>query len=164
LLKKILPALLAIPLLTAGAWLGSAADAANQAPAFALKSATDGKVMKLADLKGKVVIVDFWATWCPPCRAEIPDFVALQKQYGAKGLQIVGVSVDKGGTDGVVKFMKENHINYPILMSDPSAEAAYGGIRAIPTTFLIDRKGNMVHKFIGGTEKAAFEKEIKAVL
>jgi cytochrome c biogenesis protein CcmG/thiol:disulfide interchange protein DsbE len=165
LLKKIVPALLAIPLLTAGAWLGNnAADAANQAPAFALKSASDGKVMKLSDLKGKVVVVDFWATWCPPCRAEIPDFVALQKQYGPKGLQIVGVSVDKGGTDGVVKFMKENHINYPILMSDSATEAAYGGIRAIPTTFLIDKKGNLVHKFIGATEKADFEKQIKAVL
>jgi len=162
--KTLLPLLLAIPLLSAGAWLGNAADAANQAPGFALKSATDGKALKLSDLKGKVVLVDFWATWCPPCREEIPDFVSLQKQYGPKGLQIVGLSVDKGGTDGVVKFIKDNHINYPVLMSDDATMTAYGGIRAIPTTFLIDRKGNMVHKFIGGTEKAVFEKEIKAVL
>ncbi|MDB5097947.1 MAG: alkyl hydroperoxide reductase [Cyanobacteria bacterium RYN_339] len=144
--------------------MGNSADAANQAPAFALKSATDGKVQKLSDLKGKVVVVDFWATWCPPCRAEIPDFVALQKQYGPKGLQIVGVSVDKGGTAEVVKFMKANSINYPILMSDGATESAYGGIRAIPTTFLIDKKGNVAHKFIGGTARDVFEKEIKALL
>jgi cytochrome c biogenesis protein CcmG/thiol:disulfide interchange protein DsbE len=163
-MKKLLPILLAAPLLAAGLVLAPNASAADKAPDYALKAASDGKVQKLADLKGKVVLLDFWATWCPPCREEIPDFVSLQKQYGKQGLQVVGISVDKGGTEGVVKFMDENKINYPILMSEGATEKAYGGIRAIPTTFLIDRKGNIVKKYIGGTSKETFEKDLKALL
>jgi thiol-disulfide isomerase/thioredoxin len=165
-MKKLLPMLVVTPVVALALFLGhgQVANAAEKAPAFALKSATDGKTHSLEEFKGKVRIVDYWATWCPPCRAEIPDFVSLQKQYGAKGLQVIGVSVDKGGTPGVVQFMKENHINYPIVMSESAIESAYGGIRAIPTTFLIDRQGTIVKKYVGGIERAQFEKDLKALL
>ncbi len=154
---KATPIAVATPKPAAHAILGPAAD-------FTLKTADGAKPVKLSDYKGKVRIVDFWATWCPPCRGEIPDFVALQKQYGAKGLQVIGVSMDRGGPEIVTKFMQENGMNYVSLMSESSVEAAYGGIRAIPSTFLVDRDGNIVKKYVGGQEKATFENDLKALL
>ena len=136
---------------------------ADPAPAWDLKS-LDGKSVKLSDFKGKVVILDFWATWCPPCRAEIPNFVDLQKQYGKKGLQVVGVSLDQGPVDGVVSFAKAQNINYPIVMGDDDVAQKYGGVQAIPTTFIIDPKGNIVQKHVGFTDKDEFEAEIKKLL
>lgn len=164
--KQLFTALTALPLVIAGlaAVHGQPALAADKAADFKLEGANDKFKHSLADYKGKVRILDFWATWCPPCRGEIPDFVSLQKQYGPKGLQIIGVSVDKGGKPGVAKFMADNKMNYPVFMSDSDTESAYGGIRAIPTTFLIDRQGNIVKKYIGGTDRATFEKDIKALL
>lgn len=134
------------------------------APDFALKSAKDGKTVKLSDYKGKVRIVDFWATWCPPCRGEIPHFVSLQKQFGKKGLQVIGLSVDREGPEVVNKFAKEQGINYVSLMADEKVIGDYGGIRGIPTTFVIDRDGNIVKKYVGGTDEAVFEKDIKDLL
>ena len=136
---------------------------ADPAPAWELKN-LDGKSVKLSDFKGKVVILDFWATWCPPCRAEIPNFVALQKQYGDKGLQVVGISLDQGGVNPVAAFAKGQGINYPIVMGDEDVAHQYGDIQGIPTTFVIDPKGNIVEKHVGFTEKTAFEDEIKKLL
>ncbi|MBC7542371.1 MAG: TlpA family protein disulfide reductase [Candidatus Sericytochromatia bacterium] len=147
--------------------MAAPALAADPKPAanFSLPNADGGKPIKLSDYKGKVVILDFWATWCPPCRQEIPDFVSLQKQYGAKGLQIVGIALDQEGADVVKPFAKENHINYPIALDTKSSvPALYGGVRGIPTTFVIDRKGNIVKKFVGAESRAKFEAEIKALL
>jgi thiol-disulfide isomerase/thioredoxin len=140
------------------------ATEAKMAPDFALAQASDGKSVKLSDFKGKVIILDFWATWCPPCREEIPGFIALQKKYKSKGLEIIGVSVDRGGAKVVDDFGKEQGINYTSLMAGPDTAEAYGGIRGIPTTFVIDRKGRIVNKFIGGHDMSVFEKEIKALL
>ena len=136
----------------------------SKANDFALKRSSDGKAMKLSDMKGKVRLVDFWATWCPPCREEIPGFISLQKKYQAKGLEIIGVSVDRGGPAVVNAFVKENGINYTSLMSDAATETAYGGIRSIPTTFLIDREGNIVKKYLGARPTEEFEADIKALL
>ena len=135
----------------------------GKAPEFKLK-ALDGKEVRLSDFKGKVRIVDFWATWCPPCREEIPDFISLQKQYKAKGLEVIGVSVDRGGPEVVQKFNKEYGVNYTSLMANDEVQAAFGGIRAIPTTFLIDRDGNIVKKYQGLVSKEVFEKDIKELL
>ncbi len=139
------------------------ADLPKPAPAWELPS-IDGKTVHLSDFKGKVVILDFWATWCPPCRAEIPDFIALQKQYGDKGLAIIGASVDQGGVATVKAFAKKNNVNYTVVMADEEVAKAYGDIQAIPTTFVIDRQGRIVKQHVGLTSKEEFEKEIKPLL
>ena len=118
------------------------------APAWELKD-VDGKTVKSSDFAGKVVVLDFWATWCPPCKAEIPGFVELQKQYGDKGLVIVGVSLDEQGPEVVTPFMKQFSINYPVVMGDAKIVQAFGGIRGIPTTFVIDRSGKIVSGHVG---------------
>lgn len=140
-----------------------AAEPAKTAPAWELKDVS-GKTIKSSDFAGKVVVLDFWATWCPPCREEIPGFVELQKQYADKGLAIIGVSLDQGGPSVVKDFIKENHINYPIVMGDDAIVSAYGGIEGIPTTFIIDRDGNIAGQHVGFTPKEAFEAAIKPLL
>lgn len=141
----------------------SASSAKKTAPAWELKD-VDGKKVQSADFKGKVVVLDFWATWCPPCRAEIPGFVELQKQYGDKGLVIVGVSLDEEGPSVVKPFMKKYKINYPIVMGDQKIVEAFGGVTGIPTTFVIDREGQIISKHVGFAEKSVFEKEIRPLL
>ena len=120
----------------------------------------DGKRVKLSDFKGKVVILNFWATWCAPCRVEIPGFVMLQKKYGDKGLAVIGVSVDEQGPEVVKKFVKRFGMNYPVVMGNEKIAEAYGGIVAIPTTFVIDREGRIAGKHLGYEDKETFEKEI----
>lgn len=152
-----------VSLPAADAAKADAPQAGKPAPAWELKD-VDGKPVKSADFKGKVVVLDFWATWCPPCRAEIPSFVALQKQYGQDGLQVVGVSLDEKGPAVVKPFMKKMGINYPVVMGTPAVTDAYGGIEGIPTTFIIDREGRIVSRHTGLESKATFEKEIKPLL
>jgi thiol-disulfide isomerase/thioredoxin len=114
-------------------------------------------------LKGKVVVVDFWATWCPPCVHEIPGYIALQKKYGEKGLVIVGLSADRAA--GVVTpFAKKNGINYPLAMATPEVIELFGGVEGIPTTFLIDREGNIRHKKVGAMETDEYEKLVVPLL
>jgi peroxiredoxin len=151
---------LAIGILAVAAQTPLLADAA---PAWDLKDTT-GKSVKLSDFKGKVVIVDFWATWCPPCRAEIPDFIALQDKYGKQGLVIVGISVDQGGAPVVASFAQKNKINYQLVLADDQVAEAYGANEGIPTTFVIDRKGNIIAKHLGKTDADVFENEIKSAL
>ena len=127
-------------------------------------SDVEGKTVKSSDFKGKVVILDFWATWCPPCREEIPGFVALQNKYANKGLTIVGVSLDEQGPSVVKPFMKRFAMNYPVVMGDSKLVSDYGGISAIPTTFIIDRQGNVVTAHQGYTDQATFEAEIRPLL
>ena len=123
-----------------------------------------GKTVHLADFKGKVVILDFWATWCPPCRAEIPGFIDLQKKYQAQGLVIVGVSLDDAGVDTVKAFVQKMGMNYPVVMSDKNVISTYGNIEAIQTTFVIDRSGRIVKQHLGLTDESLFESEIKPLL
>jgi peroxiredoxin len=132
----------------------------KMAPDFALTS-TDGKTIKLSDFRGKVVVVDFWATWCPPCKAEIPDFIKLYSQYKDDGFQMLGISLDQGGLSDVKPFMKDYGINYPIVMGDNQVVAAYGGIRGIPTTFVIDKDGKIRASFEGYRSASVFEKLIQ---
>jgi thiol-disulfide isomerase/thioredoxin len=131
----------------------------SKAPAWELKD-PDGKLVKSSDFEGKVVILDFWATWCPPCKAEIPGFIELQKQYGEKGLVVVGVSLDEQGPAVVKSFITQFGMNYPVVMGDAKIVQDFGGIRAIPTTFIIDRSGKIVARHIGFAPKETFEKKI----
>jgi peroxiredoxin len=133
----------------------------NAAPAFTLQN-LDGKNVKLSDFKGKVTIIDFWATWCPPCRAEIPDFIDLYKTYQKKGLVIIGIALDD--KPKVQKFVKDQKINYPILLGNQEIANLYGGISGIPTTFIIDRKGEIIKTFVGQRSKEDFETIIKGLL
>jgi thiol-disulfide isomerase/thioredoxin len=130
----------------------------SKAPVWELKD-PNGKLVKSSDFDGKVVILDFWATWCPPCKAEIPGFIELQKKYGEKGLIVIGVSLDEQGVSVVKQFMKEFGMNYPVVMGDVKLMQDFGGT-AIPTTFVIDRSGKIVAKHVGFASKEMFEKEI----
>ncbi|MBI1884015.1 MAG: TlpA family protein disulfide reductase [Chlamydiae bacterium] len=134
----------------------------EKAADFTLKD-LEGKPFKFSEATaGKVVILDFWATWCPPCREEIPHFNELQEKYGPQGLQIVGVSLDRRGARDVKPFVKEFKVNYKMLVGDYSKVIEdYGGVVGIPTTFVIDRKGNIISKYIGYVEKEEFESQVK---
>ncbi len=116
-------------------------------PPFVLTD-LDGKTMSSKEWRGKVVLLNVWATWCPPCRAEIPDLVALQQEYRDR-LVIVGISEDEGTTDSVRKFSADHKINYPIVMSTPEFRERFPGVSALPTTFVLDRDGRMVQKHVG---------------
>lgn len=132
------------------------------APDFSL-SLINGGTLKLSEYFGKVIILDFWATWCPPCRAEIPDFISLYNEYKDRGLVIIGISVDDS-IEPVKKFIQQNNVNYPVVMGNSKVIQDYGGITGIPTTFIIDKKGNIVEKFVGYRPKEVFEKSIKRLL
>ncbi len=122
------------------------------APDFELKDA-DGKVVHLSDYKGKVVVLDFWATWCGPCRIEIPWFTDLQRNNKDKGFEVLGVSMDDEGWEVVKPFLAEVGVNYRVVMGNDATAQAYGGVDALPTTFLIDREGKIAAVHIGLTNK-----------
>jgi cytochrome c biogenesis protein CcmG/thiol:disulfide interchange protein DsbE len=123
----------------------------------------DGKSVTLLSFKGKVVILDFFATWCPPCRKGIPEFVELYNTYKESGFVMLGLAVD--GPASVVKsFAGEMNINYPVLMANEEVQKAYGGIRSIPTTFVLDRNLKIVNKYVGYQSKDVFEQDIKGVI
>lgn len=135
----------------------------GNAPDFTLPQ-LDGGSLTLSDFKGKVIIVNFWATWCPPCRMEIPDFVYLYENYKDKGLVIIGVNLDRGDARSVKQFSEKYKINYPVVLGNGKVTQDYGGIRAIPTTFIIDTKGDIKEKYIGYQSRATFEEEAKRLL
>ncbi|MBA7465960.1 Thiol-disulfide oxidoreductase ResA [subsurface metagenome] len=135
----------------------------GDAPDFTLPD-LEGNSLTLSDFKGRVIILNFWATWCPPCRKEIPDFVELYEKYKDEGLLIIGVNLDRGDSRTVKQFSKNYKINYPIVLGNVNVTQDYGGIRGIPTTFVIDRKGNIKKKYVGYRPKATFEGVVKILL
>jgi peroxiredoxin len=139
------------------------ASVGKTAPDFALTDLSD-KTVRLADFKGKIILLDFWATWCAPCREEIPDFVELQKQYAEKGFTILGISLDEEGAAVVKPFTQELGINYPVLIGNTQVSAAYGGIQALPTAFLIGRDGRILQTFVGDRGKPDFERAIRSAV
>jgi peroxiredoxin len=136
---------------------------ADPAPAWTLTD-LNGKTVRLSDFKGKVVVLDFWATWCPPCREEIPNFIKIQKEWKNKGVTMVGLSMDTTTPADVAAFVKENGMNYPIVMANDKTAEAYGADSGIPFTFVIDRKGQIVARHQGITAKAVFEHDIRKAL
>lgn len=133
------------------------------APDFELKD-LDGNLVKLSDHKGKVVIIDFWATWCGPCRRGIPEFIELQSEYGEDQLTILGISVDQGDLSVVPAFAKNYGINYPVLYANVDVQQKYGPIRSIPTAFIVDPAGKVRDLTIGLKPKSYFKKQIDSLL
>lgn len=134
-----------------------------KAPDFKVRSG-DGTEYSLSDFKGKMVILNFWATWCPPCKKEIPDFIALYDEYKDEGLVILGVSVDQGGWMVTKEFSDNTGINYPVAMANRDMIYQYGGIKSIPTTFIIDQKGRIAGQFTGYRPKNVWEDQIVQTL
>lgn len=139
----------------------SAIETGQSAPDFTLTDISGQKV-SLADFKGKAVMLNFFASWCPPCRSEIPDFIELQKAYGDKGFTFVGVSlVDQKESKN---FAEKMGINYPVLVDDGKVSMLYGPVRSIPTTYVIGKDAKVVKMYIGARSKDVFEADIKEML
>jgi thiol-disulfide isomerase/thioredoxin len=150
-------------LLAVGACSRAEPVAPKPAPVWKLKD-LNGKLVSSEEFKGKVIVLDFWATWCPPCRAEIPGYVELQKKYAKDGLVIVGVSLDQGGPKVVKPFIDKFGVSYQIVMGDEDIQQAFGGMDAIPTTFIIDRTGKILDRKVGSEPTEEFEKRVVAAL
>lgn len=138
-------------------------DGRTVAPDFQLTDA-NGHVVQLSALHGKVVLLNFWATWCTPCRIEIPWFIELQKAYRDQGLAVVGVSLDDDGWTAVRPFLESRGVNYQIAVAGNELAASYGGLDSLPTTLLIDRNGRVAATHVGLVSKSTYEKEIRSLL
>jgi peroxiredoxin len=134
-----------------------------QAPDFELVS-LDGRKVKLSDFRGKAVVLNFWATWCAPCKIEMPWFVDLQNQYGKDGLTILGVAMDDSDSQKIAQFASEMGVNYPVLLGTNKVSEAYGDVEYLPTTFYINRQGKIVGKVAGLIGKAEIEDDARKAL
>jgi thiol-disulfide isomerase/thioredoxin len=134
----------------------------DPAPEFKL-TGLDGKPVTLADSKGKIILLNFWATWCGPCRAEIPDLVELQNKYKDR-LQILGLVVDDDDQDAIKEFVEKFGINYPVAITPDNVRIQYGGIAALPTSFVLDAEGRIVQKHEGLRDPILYETEIRSLL
>ena len=151
--SKILPAVgLGLAMVCALSWTGCAKKSRKSsnkpAPQFALKDA-NGQTVHLSDYRGKVVLLDFWATWCGPCKIEIPWFMDFETQFKNKGFAVVGVSMDEDGWSAIKPYVRNMKMNYRVLLGDDAVSTAYGGLDSLPTTLLIDREGGIASVHVG---------------
>jgi peroxiredoxin len=144
---------------------GAGASRAAQhspAPDFSLPDLS-GQTLRLSDYRGKVILLDFWATWCDPCREETPHLVELQEKYRDRGFQMIGVSMDDG-PEPVREFYRQFHINYPVVMGNAEVGERYGGVLGLPIAFVIGRDGRIYSKHIGATDVSVLEQDVKTLL
>ena len=133
------------------------------APDFTLKDA-NGKEFKLSEYKGKIVLLNFWATWCGPCKIEIPWFIEFEQKYKDKGFAVLGISMDDDGWQAVKPYLEEKKINYRVAVGNDSIGSLYGGVDSLPTTFVIDREGRVASTHIGLVGKNDYQNEIVQLL
>ena len=162
------PTIIALSLLLAFAVIGCQKSTAEeqqlqQGADFTLKDINGGTV-SLADFKGKVIILDFFATWCPPCLKEVPHFIALHDKYKDKGAMVIGISVDFMDAKGLRIFANEQKVNYPVLLNSGTVTKDYGPIQSIPTTVVLDKEGKIARRYIGYREQSVFEADIQELL
>ena len=138
------------------------AASGNAAPDFTVTD-INGRKLSLSDYKGKVVLLDFWATWCTPCRDEIPHFVEMQEKYGPQGFQVIGISMDDDAKP-VREFYDKFKINYPVALGNDKLAQSFGGVLGLPVNFLIDRDGRIVAKYLGATDTSVFDKAVGDLL
>ncbi len=161
-MKRTLMAALVVTL--TGQSLGADKFVGREFPSFTAQDAITGEEFSLDDLRGKAVVVDFWATWCGPCRQQMPTYTALQSLYTSRGFTMIGISVDEG-PELVQDFAKDYQLNFPLLMADGKVQGRYGGIHTIPTTFVIDKKGIVRYQYTGSPPgKLTFQKNIEELL
>ncbi len=135
----------------------------NPAPDFTLRDA-NGKSVRLSDYKGQVVLLNFWATWCGPCKIEIPWFMEFQKTYKDRGFTVLGVALDDDGWDSVKPYIERKQFNYPVMIGSMQVEQLYGGIESLPTSFIIDRQGRIASTHVGLVTKNVYEDDIRQLL
>lgn len=133
------------------------------APEFALKD-SDGRTARLSDYRGKVVLLNFWATWCGPCKFEIPWLNEFEQTHKHRGFAVLGISMDEEGWDVVKPFVADLRVNYRVLMGDDSVAQLYGGVDSLPTSFLVDREGRVASVHVGLTNKSEYDDEIEELL
>lgn len=150
----------ALPQASAALGFGGSSE---PAPEFALRSLT-GETVSLESLRGQVVLVNFWASWCPPCRVEMPGFERVYRERADEGFVIVGIATDVIAEDRIRAFVAEHDITYPILLADPRVIREYGGIKALPESFLIDRAGRIRHRVIGYFAEPALRSAVNRML
>jgi peroxiredoxin len=137
--------------------------AAKTAPDFALKD-INGRQVKLSDFRGKIVLLNFWATWCGPCKVEIPWFIEFEQKYKDRGFAVIGVSMDEEGWSVVKPYLAERRINYRVVVGTEKLGQDYGGVESLPTSFIIDKEGRIVSTHVGLVSKSDYESEIVQLL
>jgi peroxiredoxin len=135
----------------------------QRSPDFVLRDAT-GKKLRLSDYKGQVVLLNFWATWCLPCKAEIPWFIDFEKRFQKQGLTVIGVSMDEDGWSAINPYIADQKISYPVVLATEEMNELYGGVEVLPTTLLIGRDGKVVFIHKGLIRREDYEKEIRQLL
>ena len=138
--------------------------AATKMPSFALENVRDGKIVDSNSLKGRVLLLTFFATWCPPCLEEVPTLVKLHKEREGAGFSVIGMSVDQQEPAIIAKFVEKKAINYPVLLAESKTTMDFGGIYGIPVAFLVNKAGNVVKKYTGYVDHAILEKDIRSLL
>jgi cytochrome c biogenesis protein CcmG/thiol:disulfide interchange protein DsbE len=159
-----------VALCMVGLYLASRRTAQKARSSASLKAAPDftvvdldGKKLSLSDYQGKVVLLDFWATWCTPCREEIPHFVEMQKKFGPQGFQVIGISMDDNAKP-VREFYRQYNLNYPVALGDDKLAEHFGGVLGLPVNFVIDRQGHIYAKHLGATQASVFDEDVSRLL
>ncbi len=162
--SKILIAVLAFVIVSGRLILPGQSFAATKMPTFALENVRDGKIIESSAFKGKVLLLTFFATWCPPCMEEVPVLVKLHTDMADAGFSVIGMSVDQEGPAVVAKFVEKKEINYPVLLAETKTTSDFGGVYGIPVAFLVNKTGNVVKKYTGYVKHTVLEKDIRSLL